>query len=85
MTKMTLEQIEQKLMQGISDIVSASNAAEDITPDVPLADLGIDSLGLVEIFVFIEKNFNLKLLEANLKKKALETIRSLAVFISKEI
>jgi len=80
---MTLEQIEQKLIQGISDIISANDVAEDITPDVPLADLGIDSLGLVEIFVFIEKNFNLKLLEANLKKKDLESVRSLATFISK--
>lgn len=83
MTQITLEQIEQQLIQGISDIIAGNNAAEDITPDVPLADLGIDSLGLVEIFVFIEKNFNLKLLEANLKKKDLETVRFLATFISK--
>ena len=82
---MTLEQIEQKLIHGLSDIISAGNAATVIIPETALSDLGIDSLGLVEIFVFIEKNFSLSLLEADLKKEDLETVNSLATFIYRRI
>ena len=72
-------------MQGISDILCAGNAPVDVSPETTLHALGIDSLGLVEIFVFIEKNFNLKLLDTNLRREDLESIKSLASFVCERI
>ena len=80
---MTLEDIETTLIRGMSSITARGSSS--IRADVPLYDLGIDSLGLVEFLVFIEKSFDLKLIEMDLTKKDFETIRSIASFISERL
>ena len=80
---MTLQNIQDKLIQGIATITAKDESS--IAPDVPFHKLGIDSLGFVEILVFIEKTFNLQLIESGLDRKDFETIRSLAAFIHKKL
>ncbi len=80
---MTLQEIENKLIGVISSITNQDVSA--ITPDKPFPDLGIDSLGFVEILVYIEKNFKLQLISTSLNKKDFETVHSLASFISREL
>jgi acyl carrier protein len=80
---MTLNEIEEKLTHYIASLKSKDKLSID--PNMPFHKLGIDSLGLVEILVFIEKTFNLKLIESGLNKKDFETIHSLASFIHKEL
>jgi acyl carrier protein len=77
---MRIEEIEQKLIQGISSITNRD--ASSVLPDMPFHDLGIDSLGFVEILVFIEKTFALKLIASDLTKDDFETINTLASYIS---
>lgn len=80
---MTLQDIQNKLIQGIASITSKDESA--IATDVPFHKLGIDSLGFVEILVFIEKTFNLQLIESGLSKKDFETIHSMASFIHSKL
>jgi acyl carrier protein len=80
---MTVQEIENKLIGVISSITNQDASA--ITPDKPFPDLGIDSLGFVEILVYIEKNFKLQLITTALNKKDFETVHSLASFISREL
>ncbi len=80
---MTLENIQNTLIQGIASITSKDESA--IAVDIPFHKLGIDSLGFVEILVFIEKRFKLQLIESGLDKKDFETISSLASFIHRKI
>ena len=80
---MTVQEIENKLIQGISSITNRDASA--IAPDKPFHELGIDSLGFVEILVYIEKTFKLQLIAADLTKKDFETIRTLASFIGKKL
>ncbi len=80
---MTEYEIEDKLMQYIASIKSTDK--HSIATDIPFHKLGIDSLGFVEILVFIEKTFNLQLIDSGLDKKDFETIRSLASFIHKKL
>ena len=80
---MTLQNIQDKLIKGIAAITAKDESS--IAPDVSFHKLGIDSLGFVEILVFIEKTFNLQLIESGLDKKDFETIRSLAAFIHKKL
>jgi acyl carrier protein len=77
---MTVQDIEQKLIEGISSISNQDVSA--IAPDKPFHELGIDSLGFVEILVFIEKTFKLQLIASDLTRKDFESIRALASFIS---
>ncbi len=80
---MTVQEIEQKLIKGIASITNQDASA--IAPDRPFHDLGIDSLGFVEILVFVEKTFQLPLIASDLSKKDFETIRSLASYISGKV
>jgi acyl carrier protein len=80
---MTVQEIENTLIQGISSITNQDASA--ISPDVPFHDLGIDSLGFIEILVFIEKTFKLPLIATDLTRKDFETIRALASFISGKV
>ena len=41
-------------------------------------ELGVDSLSFVELLVFIEKTFNIKLMESGLTREDFRTIHSLA-------
>ena len=80
---MTNQEIENTLIQGIASITNQD--ASIIAPDKPFHDLGIDSLGFVEILVFIEKTFSLPLIASDLNREDFETIRSLAVYISSRL
>ncbi len=80
---MTAQEIENILIQGISSIKNL--VPNEITPDKPFHDMGIDSLGFVEILVFIEKNFKLELIASDLTKQDFETVHSLASFISRNL
>jgi acyl carrier protein len=80
---MTIQEIEKTLIQGISSITNQD--ASFISPDVPFHDLGIDSLGFIEILVFIEKTFKLPLIASDLTRKDFETIHALASFINGKV
>jgi acyl carrier protein len=80
---MTIQEIENTLIQGISSITNQDASA--VSPDVPFPDLGIDSLGFIEILVFIEKTFKLPLIATDLTRKDFETIHALASFINGKV
>jgi acyl carrier protein len=80
---MTVEEIEIILIQGISSIKNL--AVTEITPERLFHELGVDSLGFVEILVFIEKTFKLELIASDLAKQDFESVRSLALFIHRNL
>lgn len=80
---MTIQEIEKTLIQGISSIANRDVAT--ITPEAPLHELGIDSLGFIEVLVFIEKTFTLPLIASDLTREDFETIHALASFISRKV
>jgi len=81
--EMTKREIEEKLIDGISGIMSLERSSVDV--DLPFKELGLDSLGFVEMLVFIEKTFNLNMVETDLTKKDFETLNSLATFLSNKL
>ena len=83
MEGMAVEAVEQMLVREVSVILCADPAA--VKPDVPLPALGIDSMGFVELLVFIEKTFQLRLIESGLTREDFETIHALACRISQGV
>lgn len=75
--------IEKELIQEIATILSL--APDKVNPQTPLHDLGMDSLSFVEVLIFIEKRFNLKLIESGLNRESFKTIRSLAECTAQEL
>lgn len=72
----TLKEIENILSQEIATILSVDSSK--VILDTPLHEMGIDSLSFVELLVFIEKIFNIKLMESGLTSENFRTVRSLA-------
>jgi len=80
---MLKKNIEQALLDEIATILSVDPAT--ILPDIPFQDLGIDSLSFVELLVFIEKEFKLKLIESGLTQKDFASVNSLKKCIEKMV
>ncbi len=79
----TLQDIENRLIQEVATIVSGDPTS--LAVDMPLQELGIGSLEFVELLVFIENTYQVRLIESNLTRKDFETIRSLSSFITENI
>jgi acyl carrier protein len=80
---MTAEAIEKELIEEVAAILSVDPAS--IKPDAQLHTLGVDSMRFVEVLVFIEKAFNLELIESGLTREDFRTIHSLAECIRQEL
>ena len=76
-----LNQVEEKLISQLAVILAAD--CKKIKPEAPLQALGVDSLSFVELLVFIEKEFKIKLMESGLQAEDFKTISSLARRISR--
>ena len=79
---MTVQEIEKILIQGISSIKNLD--VSEIDSKKPFHEMGIDSMGFVEILVFIEKNFKIELIASDLTKQDFENVHRLALFISRQ-
>ena len=82
MKRLPLKDIELRLTRELASILSVDESA--IKPDTPLHSLGVDSMSFVEILVFIEKTFHLRLIESGLSREHFATLRSLAACISEK-
>lgn len=74
--------VEDKLISQIAAILAVDR--KKIKPEVPLHSLGVDSLSFVELLVFIEKEFKIKLMESGLQAEDFKTISSLARRINEQ-
>jgi len=70
------KEIEIKLIRQVAAILSLDS--QKIKPEVPLHTLGVDSLSFVELLVFIEKEFKIKLMDSGLQAEDFKTIHSLS-------
>ncbi len=83
MGTITKQSIKKKLTEQIS--LSLGEEIENIRSDMLLHDLGLDSLGLVELFVFIENEFAIKLMESGISQQDIMRIDSLSESIHKAL
>ncbi len=69
---------KKKIEKKLSDYITALTGTDAVIHDeTKLADLDVDSISLVKIFVFIERQFGISLLNAGLSKEQVETFGAL--------
>ncbi|MFH2046172.1 MAG: acyl carrier protein [Pseudomonadota bacterium] len=83
MDKEKYKVIEEALKLEIAAILSQDIGAID--PETPLHEMGLDSLGFVELLVIMENKFNIKLMESGLTKNDFKTIKALSLKIKELI
>lgn len=78
-----IQEITEKIIEQIA--LSVGEEPENIKSDIMMHELGVDSLALVELFVFIEKEFKIQLMESGISQEDIMQIDSLAKSIYKVI
>jgi len=73
---MTITKIKEKLIHQIA--LSVGEEPSHITSDMMMHDLGMDSLKLIELFIFIEKEFKVQVMESGISQEDMMKIDSLA-------
>ncbi len=71
-----VDEVKKSLMEELQTILATDLNDDDAKK--PLHELGVDSMGLVELFVVIEKLFGIRLMESGLTKEAFMSIESLS-------
>jgi acyl carrier protein len=76
MDKESHKVIEESLIREVAAILSKDPGL--IEPEIPFHEMGLDSLGFVELLIVIEKKYKIKLMESGLTRNDFRTIRSLS-------
>ncbi len=76
MPELSIEEISKLLRDELETILGNPLRAED--QHRPLYELGVDSVGLVELLVMVEKKFGQALMEAGLSAEHFRSIDDLA-------
>lgn len=76
-----MEKIQMELVERISGMLSVEVTA--INVEAPLHTLGFDSLRMVEILVFIEKQYGVDLMASGLQPEDIASVTALARTISR--
>lgn len=71
-----MEKIQQELTRQIAGILSVEPDVVDV--NAPLHSLGLDSMRMVEIIVFIETQYGIDLMSSGLKREDVASIAALA-------
>jgi acyl carrier protein len=58
----------EKVIEIIKSLNIVHTGSQDIKPNVPFSEQGIDSLDMMSIFLNIEEKFNLKIPDADIDK-----------------
>ena len=68
----------EKIRDELADYIQALTSSEiKLSSESTLQEMQIDSIALVKIFVFIEKQFGVSLINAGLSRKDIETFGNL--------
>jgi acyl carrier protein len=73
---MSLEDVQDALRQELAMVLNQPPA--ELALDLPLHEIGVDSIAFVELMVFIEKRFGISLLDAQLERKDIESLHAIA-------
>ena len=75
--------IQIKIIQQLAVLLDKDTAL--ITPDTLLQSLGMDSMRLVELFIFVEKEFGVELISSDMQSEDLKSPAALAASIARNI
>lgn len=73
--------LKGKLKEIISKATGGAVAADKIGDDVPLMDLGVDSMAALEVVMELETQFGVSITDMEAGKEAFTSINSLAKFV----
>ena len=79
MEEKSVNEITKTLVREAEIILSGQT--EKISAEASLTDLGFDSMSFIELLVFIEKKFDVKLIEIGMQPTDIKSLEALARYI----
>lgn len=76
MTKISKEDISNELVKFVQTTIVDSSVT--ITTETQFKDIGIDSMSIIELVLFIERKFNVSLSDKDLIPENLKSVNTLA-------
>lgn len=76
MEKISIENISNELLSFVQSTILDSSVS--ITPDTLFSEIGIDSMSIIELVLFIERKFEVAISEKDLTPENLKSIQTLA-------
>ncbi len=76
----------QATVENIKEIIAKADVlgnAEDMQSNVPLSEQGIDSLDVVNVYLLIEEEFDIKIPDEDLKQ--VSTIDDIVVYVNNKL
>ncbi len=76
----------QATVENIKEIIAKADVlgdAEDMQSNVPLSEQGIDSLDVVNVYLLIEEEFDIKIPDEDLKQ--VNTIDDIVVYVNNKL
>lgn len=78
-----MNRIEEMLRREVSSILSVDR--DSIATEAPLRELGMNSIGFVELLLAIERELEIKLIDTDLSRENLHSIKALAEHLASTI
>lgn len=76
---------QEKIFEELADYIKAlTSTDQQITDSTTLLELNIDSISLVKIFVYIERNYKISLINAGLSRTDIATFSNLVNQVYKQ-
>jgi acyl carrier protein len=77
--------VREELRKLILENYLFSDNQDDLKDDISFMDLGvIDSTGIMEVVIFMEENFGIKVLDTDLLPENLDSINALVAFVDRK-
>lgn len=77
--------VREELRKLILENYLFSDNPADLADDASFMDLGvIDSTGIMEVVIFMEENFGIKVLDTDLLPENLDSINALVAFVDRK-
>lgn len=81
-TKTTIKQITDRIRSFLLDNYLFGYAVDELSDDASFLELGIlDSTGIIELITFVEREFNIEILDCEILPENLDSIECISHFV----
>ena len=85
-SKISKEQVTERIRNFVSENYLFGYDENELCDDSSLLELGIiDSTGILELVVFLEKEFNVEVLDEEILPENLDSINCISSYVSKKL
>lgn len=82
---MSAEQIQERVISLVTDILSANSIAVDVSPGSRLADIGMTSMDMVNLMLAVEAEFDMTIPQADITPENFQSPQTIERMVAKQI